>query len=140
MLESNSSDFIPQYKLDDLLGANVLSNVLSGSSTQPTVRQLREGDLVVIQQDDNAAIHSVRRLDDSWVFTPGTGGDLPLINLDPGADDRVLRPRRVPRLRRHARGLDAPGLRRGLRRGVAPGCHGGRAEGLASRVAEITPP
>ena len=65
------------------------ANVLTGSSTEPEVRQLREGDLVVIQQDDSAAIHSAIRRDESWVFIPGTGGDLPLINLNPEANDRV---------------------------------------------------
>ena len=65
------------------------ANVLTGSSTEPEVRQLREGDLVVIQQEDSATIHSVSVRDDSWVFIPGTGGDLPLINLDPEADARV---------------------------------------------------
>jgi phage tail sheath protein FI len=69
------------------LGANVLT--LAGTPAVPTVRQVRNGDLVVIQRGGTALIHSAIRSNNAWVFQPSTASDLPLSSLNPNSD-RVI--------------------------------------------------
>lgn len=67
------------------LGANVLMAGASG----PTVSQIRDGDLVVIQRGASAPIYSASRTSGTWSFAPASGSDLPLGGLDPNSD-RVI--------------------------------------------------
>lgn len=67
------------------LGANVLLESRDG----PSVSQIRNGDLVVIQRGSVAPIYSAIRSSGSWSFQPASGSDLPLSSLNP-AIDRVI--------------------------------------------------
>jgi phage tail sheath protein FI len=65
------------------------ANVLTGTATEPTVRQVRDGDLVVVQRGGSATVHGVIRREGAWIFAPPTGSELPLNMLDPTVGDRV---------------------------------------------------
>ncbi|MBM0740390.1 phage tail sheath subtilisin-like domain-containing protein [Phormidium sp. CLA17] len=67
------------------LGANVLT-FDSSTPPLPIVRQVRNGDLVVIQRSGTALIHSAIRSNNTWTFRPSTGSDLPLSSLNPSSD------------------------------------------------------
>lgn len=72
------------------LGTNVLARADPLDSTSPlVVRQVRSGDLVVIQRSGTALIYSAIRSNNNWIFTPSTGSDLPLSGLNPNSD-RVI--------------------------------------------------
>ena len=67
------------------LGANVLSE--QGTPPQRTLRQVRPGDLVVIQIGESAAlIYHATRVASSWSFEPEEGQPLSLSNLTVGTD------------------------------------------------------
>lgn len=70
------------------LGANVLT-FDSNTTPLPIVRQVRNGDLVIIQRNGGALIHSAIRRNNTWIFQSSTGIDLPLLDLDPNSD-RVI--------------------------------------------------
>lgn len=72
------------------LGANVLVRENPSDPASPvSVRQIRNGDLVVIQRGNTALIHWATRSNNTWSFTPSTGSPLPLNSLNPNSD-RVI--------------------------------------------------
>lgn len=77
------------------LKANVLARENPLDAASPVrVRQIRNGDLVVIQRGGNALIHLATRSNSTWNFTPSTGSadsdlPLPLNSLNPNTD-RVI--------------------------------------------------
>ena len=72
------------------LKANVLARENPLDNASPVVvQQIRDGDLVVIQRGGNALIHQATCNNNTWIFAPSTGSDLPLSSLNPNTD-RVI--------------------------------------------------
>ncbi|MGB3519055.1 MAG: phage tail sheath subtilisin-like domain-containing protein [Elainellaceae cyanobacterium] len=65
------------------------ASVLGGTSTEPMIRQVRDGDLVLIRQGGRALIHEVQRRQGAWFFLPAVGDAFALGELDEPGGDRV---------------------------------------------------
>lgn len=64
------------------------ANVLSDGGGIPTISQVRNGDLVVVQRGGAAPIYTVDRSNGAWSFGAADGTSLPLGSLNP-ENDRV---------------------------------------------------